>query len=139
MDSQERDFTLFKLSKRTNLHIKDPACLDIVHILQHPTYHPKTNSTQTIIVNALKKNILPLPAGRYSKSTKRSTQRPQQANECNCGLEAERFRSLGASRCLRSRKKLAAEKQGETHFISNEEKEKWIQDYVVRETAGARK
>jgi len=26
----------------------------------------------------------------------------------------------------------------ETHFLSNEEKEKWIEDYVERETAGAR-
>jgi len=34
---------------------------------------------------------------------------------------------------------LAAEKQRETHFSSNEEKEKWIEDYVERETAGARK
>jgi len=40
---------------------------------------------------------------------------------------------------LRSKKKLAAEKQQETHFLSNEEKEKWIEDYVERETTGARK
>jgi len=32
-----------------------------------------------------------------------------------------------------------AEKRRETHFLSNEEKEKWIEDYVERETAGARK
>jgi hypothetical protein len=40
---------------------------------------------------------------------------------------------------LISKKKLAAEKRRETHFLSNEEKEKWIEDYVERETAGARK
>jgi hypothetical protein len=40
---------------------------------------------------------------------------------------------------LRSKKKLAAEKRLETHFLSNEEKEKCIEDYVERETAGARK
>jgi hypothetical protein len=40
---------------------------------------------------------------------------------------------------LRSKKKLVAEKRRETHFLSNEEKEKWIEDYVERETAGARK
>jgi len=34
---------------------------------------------------------------------------------------------------------LAAEKQRETHFLSNEENEKWIEDYVERETAGTRK
>jgi len=30
-------------------------------------------------------------------------------------------------------------KRRETHFLSNEEKEKWMEDYVERETAGARK
>jgi hypothetical protein len=40
---------------------------------------------------------------------------------------------------LRSKKKHAAEKQQETHFLSKEEKERWIEDYVQRETAGARK
>jgi len=34
---------------------------------------------------------------------------------------------------------LAAETRRETHFVSNEQKEKWIEDYVERETAGARK
>jgi hypothetical protein len=42
-------------------------------------------------------------------------------------------------RSLRFKKKLAAKKRQETHFFSNEEKEKWIEDYVERETAGARK
>jgi hypothetical protein len=54
-------------------------------------------------------------------------------------LEAERIQALGALRSLRSKKKLAAEKQRETHFSSNEEKEKWIEDYVEKETTGARK
>jgi hypothetical protein len=45
---------------------------------------------------------------------------------------------LGALRGLRSKKKLAAEKRQETHFLSNEEKEKWIEDFVDRETAVAR-
>jgi len=40
---------------------------------------------------------------------------------------------------LRSKKKIPAEKRQGTHFLSNEEKEKWIEDYVERETAGARK
>jgi hypothetical protein len=34
---------------------------------------------------------------------------------------------------------LAVEQRGETHFLSNEEKEKLIEDYVESETAGARK
>jgi len=91
------------------------------------------------MVNAPKKYFSPLPAGRYGKWTKRSTQRRHHANEGKSGLGAERVRALGALRSLRSRKKLAAEKRRETHFSNNEAKEKWIEDYVERETAGARK
>jgi hypothetical protein len=40
---------------------------------------------------------------------------------------------------LRSKKKLVAEKWKETHFLWNEEKEKWIADSVERETAWAMK
>jgi len=54
-------------------------------------------------------------------------------------LEAERVRALGVLRSLTSKKKLAAEKRREIHFLSNEEREKWIEDYVERETAWARK
>ena len=61
------------------------------------------------------------------------------SNEGKSGLEAERVGALGALHSLRSKKKLAAEKRRETHFLSNEEKAKWIEDYVERETAGARK
>jgi hypothetical protein len=35
--------------------------------------------------------------------------------------------------------RIAVEKRQETHFLNNDEKEKWIEDYVERETAGARK
>ena len=59
--------------------------------------------------------------------------------EGKSGFEAERVRALGALRSLRSKMKLAAKKRRETDFSSNEEKEKWIEDYVERETAGARK
>jgi len=51
---------------------------------------------------------------------------------------AETVRALGALRSLRSKKKIAAEKRRETHFLSSQEKEKWFEDYVERETAGAR-
>jgi len=123
------------LSKRTNFDIKDAACLHIVHNLQHPTSRLTTQSTQTTMVNALKNNFSPLPAGRNGKSTKRSTQRRLQANEGRSGFQAERARALGALRSLRSTKRLVAEKQRETHFLSNEAKEKWIEDFVERETA----
>ena len=54
-------------------------------------------------------------------------------------MEAERVRALGALCSLRSKKKLSAEKRWETRSLSNKEKEKWIEDYVARETAVARK
>jgi hypothetical protein len=54
-------------------------------------------------------------------------------------LDAERDRVLGALRSLRSKKKLVAEKRPETHYLSNEEKEKWIEEFVERETTGVRK
>jgi len=139
IESQKRDFALFKMSKRTNLDIKDAACLHIVYILQHSTSRPTTKSMQTTMVNAPKKNFLSVLAGKYGKSTKQSTQRRHEVNEGKSCLEAETVPALGALRRLRINKKLAAEKWQETHFLRNEEKEKWIEDYVERETAGARK
>jgi uncharacterized protein with WD repeat len=124
------------MSKCTNFDIKDAACLHIVHNLQHPTSHPTTKSTELTMVNAPKKDFSPLPAGRYGKSRKWSTQRRHQANDGKSGLVAERVRVLGALRSLRSKKKLVAEKRRETHFLSNEEKEKWIEDYIKRERWG---
>jgi len=91
------------------------------------------------MVNAPKKNLSPLPGGKYGKSTKLSTRRCHQANEGKSGLEAERVRAFGALRTLRSQKKLAVEKKRETHFLSNKEEEQWREDYVERETVVARK
>jgi len=127
------------MSKRTNLDIKDSACLHIVHNLQHPSSRPTTKSTQTPLVNVPRNILCPLPAGRYGKSTKQSNLRPYQANEGKSRLELERVRSLGALECLRSKKKLAAKKCRETHILSNKGNEIWIEDYVERDTAGARK
>jgi hypothetical protein len=46
---------------------------------------------------------------------------------------------LGALRSLQSKKKLSAENRRETYFVSNEEREKWIEDYVKQETTVGRK
>ena len=46
------------------------------------------------------------------------------------------MQAIGALNRLRSEKKLPAEKRRESHFLSNHEREKWIEDYVERETAG---
>ena len=90
------------------------------------------------MVNAPNMNLLPLPAGKYGKLTKKSTQWRHQGNQGNSGLESERVRVLGALRSFRSRKTLSAERRRKTHFSSSEEKEKWIKDHVDSETAVAR-
>jgi len=90
------------------------------------------------MVNAPKKNLLPLPPGKYGTLTKQSTRRHHKTNKGISPFEAERVRALGALPSLQSKKKLPAEKRLETHYLSHEEKEKWIKDYVDRETAGAR-
>jgi hypothetical protein len=99
------------MSKRTNLDIKDVACLHIVQILQYPTSLPTTKSTQTTMLNDQKKSLSPHPAGRYGQSRNRSTQWRHSVKEGKSGLEAERVRALGAFCSLRSKKKLAMEKQ----------------------------
>jgi len=60
-------------------------------------------------------------------------------NEGKSGCEADRARALGALRRLWSRKKLSADTQRETHFLSNEKNEEWIEDYVDWQTPVARK
>jgi len=60
-------------------------------------------------------------------------------NQGKPGLDAERFRAVGAVRSLQSKKRPAAGTCQKTHFLSNKEKKKWIEDYVDRETAVARK
>jgi len=47
------------------------------------------------------------------------------------------FRALGVLCSLRSKKKLAGEKRWATDFVSNQEREKLIEDYVERESAVA--
>jgi len=54
-------------------------------------------------------------------------------------LDAESVRAVEAVLTIRSKINLAAEKRQETHFLSNQENEKWMNDYVDRETAAARK
>jgi len=69
----------------------------------------------------------------------RSTRRRHQAHQGKTGLEAEWVRAFGELRSLRSKKKFVAGNRRDTHLLSNKEKEKWIEDYVARETAVARK
>jgi len=82
------------------------------------------------MVNAPKKNLLPLPAGKYGKSTTRWTQQSHQANTGKSGFEAEQVRAPGLLCSLRTEKTLAAGKRQATHFLCNEEIQNWIEDYV---------
>ena len=118
-DSENADCALFKLIEHTNLDINKAVCLHMVHILQHPTSCPTTKSTQTTMVNTLKMNLSPLPAGKYGKSTEHSTQQCHQANAVEGAWEAETVRALGALRRLLSKSKLVVEKCREMHFLSN--------------------
>ena len=72
-------------------------------------------------------------------STQFSTRRRHQADQGKSGLEAERVKGLGALCILCSQKNLAAGKWRETRFLSNEAKEKWIEDYVGWQTPVATK
>jgi len=90
------------------------------------------------MVNAPKKNFSRLPRGKYAKSTKCCTWQCHQANEGKRGFEVESVRAVGALCSLWSKKKLAAEKWSDTHFLRKAENEKWIEDYVEIETAVAR-
>jgi len=94
---------------------------------------------QTTMVNTPKRNILPLPADKFGKPTKPSTEWRLQVNETKSGLEAERVQALGELCSLWPKKKHAAKKWRKMHFFSNEEKEKLIKHYIERETAEARK
>jgi hypothetical protein len=91
---------VFELIKPTCLDIKDAACIQVVHLLQHPISRPTTRATQDTMVNAPKKNILPLLAGRCGKSKKHSTRRHDHANPGKSGLKAEMFRAFGALHSL---------------------------------------
>jgi len=130
-------FALFKLIKRTNLDIKDTACLHEVHMLQHQTSCPTTKSTQNTIVNTPKANISPLLEGKYGKLTTRSTRRHYKANEDIRCFETENVWALRQYPKLRSKTRLAAEKWWEMHFGRNNEREKWIEDYVDTDTVVA--
>jgi hypothetical protein len=91
------------------------------------------------MVNAPKNYLSPLPAGKYGKLTKLCTRRHHHMNKGNSGLEVERVRALEASHSLRCKKKLSVENRWETHLLSNEGKENWIEEYVDGETVVARK
>jgi hypothetical protein len=84
-------------------------------------------------------DVSQLPAGQYGNWTKRSTQRRHQANEDKSGVETETSQALRAFCNCQSKKKHAANKRRDAHFLSTEANEKWIEDFVEKETAAGRK
>jgi hypothetical protein len=91
------------------------------------------------MVNAPTKHFSPLLASKYSQLTNQLTRWHHQANEGKRVLEAEGVQALAAWRSLRRNQNLSIENIREMLFLSNEEQEKWIEDYVERGTAVARK
>jgi hypothetical protein len=51
----------------------------------------------------------------------------------------ESVHALGVLLSMRYKKKLPVEKCRKTYLLDNQAQEKWIEDYVERETTGARK
>jgi len=84
------------------------------------------------MVNVPKKNLSPHLGGKYDKWTLQSTESCSQANDGKSSLEAETVWALRALRCIQSETNRAADNLRETHNLSNEEKAKWIEDYVNR-------
>jgi len=95
-DSQNADFAAFKSIRHTNLDIEAACCLHAAHISQHPTSSSSRMSTQNTIVNAPKKNISPLIASNYGKTTNHTTLQHHQANDGKCNLEGEMVWVFGA-------------------------------------------
>jgi len=82
---------------------------------------------------------LALLEGKYCIATKWSTWWCHQVNEANRGLDTGTVQDTGALRSFRSKKNLVREKLHAVYFISNEEKAKYSNDFIDRETVVARK
>ena len=115
--SQNANGAMFKIIDRTNRVIQHAACLQNVHILKYQTSCPTAKSARTTMVNALNKNFLRLPEGKFGNSTKISIQLWHPAHQDKNSLEAEPVWALGALCSLQSKTKLAVEKRWETHYI----------------------
>jgi hypothetical protein len=111
------------MTSRINLDLQDAACHQIVHIMQHPTARPTTKSMQSTMAKAQEMHITPLRASEYGHSTMRISQLHHQMKKGNSAFQQERVRTHAALRRLQAKEKLMAEKQQETHFLSNAETE----------------
>jgi len=60
-------------------------------------------------------------------------------NEGKRSEEADRVEALGAMCSLHSKQKLAVQTRLEMQILTNEDKEQWIENHVVRDTAVVRK
>ena len=138
-NGQNSDFALLKLIKHTNRDIKAAACLDVVHLLKHPTSYQFTKSTQIIRVTFAKMNLLPLHAAKYGILTMRSTWQCQKENKYKNGLDATQVPAIGEFCSFQLKTKLAVEERKETNILHNNQKKKLIENCVDRETEVAKK
>jgi hypothetical protein len=90
------------------------------------------------MVGAAKGNSSPILVSKYRKLTKQSTRQHLQVDEGKSGFAADRVWPLGALHSINFQMQLATGKRWETNWLSNQEKEKWIENFADRETGVAR-
>jgi hypothetical protein len=91
------------------------------------------------MVNAPKKNISLHPEGKYDKSTKKSIHRRHQAKKARAAWWQNGSQHWEYSAACDLKRSLRQRKSRKHTFSRNEEKEKWIEHFVERETAVAGK
>lgn len=91
------------------------------------------------MVDSSKKNYSPLPAGKYGRSDNPATVKRHRTNAGKSGIESERIRAHNNLRALKCKKRKKAEGSEEIRDMDSDQRDKWIEDYVERETAAARK
>lgn len=87
------------------------------------------------MVGAAKGNGSSVLVGKYGKLMKQSTRQHHPVHEEKSGLAAD---TIGSTAQLDFQKQLATGKRRETIYLSNQEKEQWIEKYLDRETGVAR-
>jgi hypothetical protein len=130
---------LFKYIEHSNIAIKFESCLRIVRIMHHRASCTTILSTHCAMDTASNENVLLLLAEKGSTSTMHRAGQYPPPNQCKCSLEAHTVWILRALCSLQFSKMIVAKARREMIFLSNQEKEKWIQHYVQRKTAMARK
>src|SRR6187551_3430319 len=91
------------------------------------------------MVDLPKKNYNPLPTGKFGRLDNPATLKRHRTNSGKSGVESERIRAHNSLHSLKYKKRRKAAESNEIRFMTKKEREKWIENYVERETATARK